>query len=201
MPRDKLSGDGSHRPCAFAGATRPQADFCFDSPARHMLGVMIPAAVCPRVTLTLQISEVLYDALQITAAMSQTTVPAFIGSVLRESQITFFAENGESLSDVVVLDVRQAMPPPPSARGDLGALQRAVLENLLDTPMMAGVYDLREVRRAMLPSHHGPAVSRAVHRLVELGVLVSMTPTSDGFQPDVGGAESKVRYVSLGAGS
>ena len=170
------------------------------SPAQHKLGVMIPAAVCPRVTLTIQISEVLYDALQVAAVMSQTTVPAFIGSVLRESQVTFFADSGESLSDVVVLDVRET-PPPASTRGDLGPLQRAVLDHLLDAPTMSGVYDLGELRRAMLRSHHGPAVSRAVHRLVELGVLVPMTPTSNGFQPDLGGAESRVRFVRRGAGS
>jgi hypothetical protein len=85
---------------------------------------MSTAAVCPRVTLTIQISEVLYDAIQITAAMSQTTVNAFIGSALRETQIAFFAENSESLPDVAVLDVR-ATTPSPNTRGDLGALQRA----------------------------------------------------------------------------
>lgn len=163
---------------------------------------MIPAAVSPRVTLSISISEVLYDAIQIAAVMSQTTVPAFIGSVLRESQITFFAENGESLSDVVVLDVRETTPAPTtSTRGGNGALQRAVLNNLLDAPTMSGVYDLGELRRTMLHSHHGPAVSRAVHRLVELGVLVPMMPTSTGFLPDVGAAGSRVRYVAVGAGS
>ena len=45
------------------------------------------------------------------------------------------------------------------------------------------VYDLAEVRRTMLDSHHGPAVSRAVHQLVRRGVLESMTPTSNGFLP------------------
>jgi hypothetical protein len=151
-----------------------------------MLGEMSTAAVCPRVTLTIQISEVLYDAIQITAAMSETTVPAFIGSALRETQIAFFAENSESPSDVVVVEVRESAPAPgPRKRGDLGALQRAILESLESAPNQLGVYDLREVRKTLLHSHHGAAVSRALHQLVRRGWMV---PTG-------------TRYVRRGAGS
>jgi hypothetical protein len=151
---------------------------------------MIPAAVCPRVTLTIEISEVLFDAIQITAAMSRTTVPAFIGSALRETQIAFFAESSESLSDVVVLDVREVNPaaaPGPRKRGDLGALQRAILASLENAPNRLGVYDLKEVRKKLAHSHHGAAVSRAVHQLVRRGWMV---PTGTG-----------TRYVRRGAGS
>jgi hypothetical protein len=83
-----------------------------------MLREMSTAAVYPRVTLTIEISEVLYSALTVTAAMSETTVPTFIGSALRETQIAFFAGTSESPSesDVVVLDVRAATPPPQHAR-------------------------------------------------------------------------------------
>ncbi len=152
-----------------------------------MLGEMSTAAVCPRVTLTIEISEVLFDAIQITAAMSRTTVPAFIGSALRETQIAFFAENSE-LAEVVVLEVRDANPAPgPRRRGDLGALQRAILASLENAPNQLGVYDLREVRKTMLHSHHGAAVSRAVHQLVRRGWMV---PTGTG-----------TRYVRRGAGS
>lgn len=156
---------------------------------------MSTAAVGPRVTLTIEISEVLYSALQIAAAMAETTVNAFIGVALRETQIAFFAE-----TETATPECEPTPAPGSRRRGDLGALQRAVLESLHDTPMTGGVYDLREVRKAMLRSHHRPAVSRAVHRLVELGVLVSMTPTSNGFRPDVGGAECQVRYVRRGPG-
>jgi hypothetical protein len=148
---------------------------------------MIPAAVCPRVTLTIEISEVLFDAIQITAAMSRTTVPAFIGSALRDTQIAFFAENSE-LPDVVVLEVRDANPAPgPRKRADLGALQRAILASLENAPHQMGVYDLAEVRRTLLHSHSAPNVSRAVHQLVRRGWMV---PTGTG-----------TRYVRRGAGS
>jgi hypothetical protein len=53
----------------------------------------------------------------------------------------------------------------------------------------------------MLNSHHGPAVSRAVHQLVRRGVLEPMMPTSTGFRPDLGGRENKVRFVRRGGGS
>jgi len=153
-----------------------------------MLGEMSTAAVCPRVTLTIEISEVLFDAIQITAAMSRTTVPAFIGSALRETQIAFFAENSESLSDVVVLDVCESAPDPsPRKRGDLGALQRAILASLENAPNKLGVYDLKEVRKTLAHSHHGAAVSRAVHQLVRRGWMV---PAGTG-----------TRYVRRGAGS
>lgn len=76
-----------------------------------MLGEMSTAAGCPRVTLTIEISEVLYSALAVTATMSATTLPAFIGLTLRQTQITFFAEApGTSECDVAVLDVRAAPP-------------------------------------------------------------------------------------------
>ena len=152
-----------------------------------MLGEMIPAAGCPRVTLTIQISEVLFDAILITAAMSQTTVPAFIGSALRETQIAFFAENTESLSDVVLLEVRAHSPSPGSRkRGDLGALQRAILDCLENAPNQLGVYDLKEVRKTLAHSHHGAAVSRAVHQLFRRGALVPVNGS---------------RYARRGAGS
>jgi hypothetical protein len=117
------------------------------------------AAVCTRVTLTVELSEVLFSAIQITATMSQTTVPAFIGSALRQTQIAFFAEASESPpeSEVVVLEVRAATTPSGTRpRGDLGPLQQAILDHLLDAPAMSGVYDLLEVRRTMRHSHHGP---------------------------------------------
>jgi hypothetical protein len=152
---------------------------------------MTPAAVCSRITLTVQISETLYDAIQISAAMSRTTVPAFIGSALRETQIAFFAEPASSGSfDVLVLDVDDSSPDLPSTprrRGrGIGALQRAILAGLENAPNQLGVYDLAEVRRTLLHSHHGPNISRAIHELVRRGWLV---PTGDG-----------VRYVRRGAG-
>jgi hypothetical protein len=176
---------------------------------------MSPAPVCSRMTLTVEVSALLFDALTITAQRSGKTVSAFIVSALLQNQIASFAEDSEGPSecDVVVLDARSTPPPSkmgrssetedfsqrrgsePPMRGDLGPLQRAILDHLLDAPTMSGVYDLLEVRRAMLRSHSGPAVSRAVHQLVRRGVLEPMTPTSNRFRPDAGGVESKLRYV------
>ena len=155
---------------------------------------MSPAPVCTRVTLTIEITEVLYSALQITATMSRTTVPAFIGSALRQTQVAFFAElPATSEPDVAVVEVRataaptqkETLPEPApfstSVRGDLGAVQREVLALVDD-----GVADLLEVRRTLLRSHQGPAVSRAVHQLLKRGLLEPMTPTSNGFRPALG---------------
>ena len=116
-----------------------------------------PTPVCPRVTLTIEISEVLFSAIQITATMSQTTVPAFIGSALRQTQIAFFAEISESPpeSDVVVLDVRAARPQPPSTRvpGEphLGALQSAILGQLVGSAHGASTIWPRFARRCCTP--------------------------------------------------
>lgn len=176
---------------------------------------MSPAPVCTRVTLTIEVSEVLFSAIQITATMAQTTVNAFIGTALRQTQITFFAEAaGTSESDVAVLDVRATRPLGTKKNhggsaevsgqrgGDLGSLQQAIMNHLLDTPTMSGIYDLFEVRKTMLRTHSGPAVSRAVHQFVRRGLLEPMTAVGTGFQPDVDRSESRLlRYVRLGAGS
>jgi hypothetical protein len=83
----------------------------------------------------------------------------------------------------------------------LGSVQRLILAHLVDAPASSGsdVFDLRAVSRTM-QSRHQPAVSRAVHRLVERWVLESMTPTGAGFRPD-DGWQGQVRYVRRGAGS
>jgi hypothetical protein len=82
-----------------------------------------------------------------------------------------------------------------------GSVQRAIVNHLADAPASPGsdVFDLRAVSRTM-QAHHQPAVSRAVHRLVERGVLESMTPTGGGFRLD-DGWQGLVRYVRRGAGS
>ena len=156
---------------------------------------MNPAPVGARILLTVEISEVLFSAIQITASMSRTTVNSFSGSALRQTQISFFAEApATSESEVVVLDVRPTPAPGTRARGELGSLQQAILDHLLDAPTTSGVFDLAEVRRTMLLHHHGAAVSRAVHQLIRRGVLESMVPTAAGFQPDVG-REGPLRFV------
>jgi len=187
-PHGKLSGDGSA--LGFRAAFDPRLA---DPP-------MSPAPVCPRVTLTIEVSTVLFDALVVSADMSGTTVNAFVALALRRTQISFFAETSAadsespSDSDVALLDVRAAAP---RRRGDLGTLQQAILDHLVGSP--TGIYDLRAVRRT-LNAHSRPALSVAVHRLVERGVLDPMIPTGGGFQRDVGGTENRVRYVRRGVG-
>jgi hypothetical protein len=51
---------------------------------------------------------------------------------------------------------------------------------------------MRAVART-IQAHHQPAVSRAVHRLVERGVLESMMPTGAGFRPDTDGWQGEIR--------
>jgi hypothetical protein len=82
-----------------------------------------------------------------------------------------------------------------------GSLQREIMNHLVDatTSPDGGVWVLRIVARAM-QARHQPSVSRAVHRLVERGVLESMTPTGAGFRPD-DGWQGQVRYVRRGAGT
>jgi hypothetical protein len=83
------------------------------------------------------------------------------------------------------------------------SVQRAIMNHLVVAPAGpdSGVFDLRAVSRTM-QSRHQPAVSRAVHRLVECGVLESMIPTgAAGFRPDDDGWQAQVRFVRRGAGS
>jgi hypothetical protein len=82
----------------------------------------------------------------------------------------------------------------------IGSLQ-SVIAHLAGAPASSGsdVFDLRAVSRTM-QLRHQPAISRAVHRFVERGVLESMTPTGAGFRPDDGG-KGQVRYVRCGADS
>ena len=154
---------------------------------------MTPAAVCHRVTLTLEISGVLFSALQVAAAMAGRTVPDFMAKVLRESQVTFFAEDGEDLA-VEVLAVRDVdpSPSPPVKRETAGALQRAILGRIDG----AGVCDLQAVRKALHNEYQPAIVSREVHRLIERGQLVPMMPSRTGFSPGGGG---QVRFVARGA--
>jgi DNA-binding MarR family transcriptional regulator len=81
----------------------------------------------------------------------------------------------------------------------LGRLQLSVLARVADTPAAPGsdVYDLRGLSGRVQSNRH--AVSRAVHRLVERGVLEWMRPAASGFRPD-DGWECKVRYVRRGSG-
>ena len=154
---------------------------------------MTPAAVSSRVTLTIEISGVLFSALQVAAAMDQTTVSDLLASVLRESQITFFADDGES-AQLEVLAVRDLDPTPvtPMKRQSAGTLEREILDRLADD----GVSDLSTVRRALLRDYKPAVVSREVHRLIKRGELVPMTQSLNGFVP--GGGE-RVRFVARGA--
>jgi hypothetical protein len=137
---------------------------------------------------TFEITEVLYAAIQITATMQRTTVPAFIGSVLRETQVSFFAEASESQpDDEEVLDIREAVATLPGKRGDRGSLERAILDRLAAAPDQHGVFDLDQLRREMVGSHHRAAVSRAVHTLIRRGALKPVGPGS------------RVRYVRRGS--
>jgi hypothetical protein len=192
--------------CISWALSRPDAEITFIQISPGVcLREMSPTAVCPRVTLTIQISETLFDALQITATMTRTTVPAFIGSALRETQIAFFAEG---VPDVVMVDVRSDAAQRqhnPAGTGEFnqqrvseararGAVQRAVLA-LVD----AGVSDLLDVRRMMLQDYPGPSISRALHQVILRDLLEPVMPTSNGFQPAMGGEAGRVRFVRRAA--
>ena len=137
-------------------------------------------------------------------AKNPMPTPRCVGSALRQTQIAFFAEISESPPecDVVVLDVCTAPPPTPStpARGDLGSLQRAIMNYLLNAPTMGGVFDLREIRRSMLRSHSASSISRAFRTLLDGDYIEAMVLTPAGFEPDVGG-EGPARFVRCAGGS
>lgn len=152
---------------------------------------------------TVEITETLYAAIQISTAMSSTTVPAFIAATLRETQVRFFATtsaNDEDPEPVEILDGRAAVPPP-SMRPLLG-VRREILDRLIAAPVSPGadVFDVIAARRSLLNTYSGPAVSRGVRQLIERGVLVPVVPTATGFQP-ADGAGDRVRYVRLRGGS
>jgi hypothetical protein len=177
-----------------------------------MLREMGSAPVGARILLAVEISEVLFSASQITATMSQTSVNAFIGTALRQTQISFFAEApATSESEVELVDVRATTTPGEKKkscetqdftkqrrREALGPLQQAIMNRLLDAPP-GDIIDLFELRKAMLRSHSGPAVSRAFRTLLDRGVIQAMVPTASGFEPDVG-REGPLRFVRCAGG-
>ena len=162
-------------------------------------------ATCNRVTLTISVSEVLYDALLVSADIQETTVTDVVASALRQSEIAFFAET--EWDEVVVLEV--LTPPPPSERplaSDVvpgicwfGSVQQAILDHLPDAPTSpgSGVYDLHEVRKTMQHSHHGPAVSRAVRQLIRRRVIEVVAPTGNNQFQRADSRESRVRFVRV----
>lgn len=82
------------------------------------------------------------------------------------------------------------------------AVRSEIMNHLAAAPTSPGfdVFGLRAVTAAM-GTRSKPTVSRAVHRLVERGLLESMTPTGTRFRPDVDGWQGPVRYVRRTAGS
>ena len=155
---------------------------------------MPTATVCPQVTLTIEISEVLFHGIQVSAAMSRTTIDVVVQSALR--QIAFERETPANESQA--LEVRTPHPiRRASGKPCLGPIQRAILGSL--DAAVADVYDLRELRRT-IHQYHRTAVSRAVHKLVNLGFLEPMMPTGAGFQPD-DGRQGQLRFVRRAAAS
>jgi hypothetical protein len=73
-----------------------------------------------------------------------------------------------------------------------GAVQRLILNQVAEAPAgPGGVLDLRRRQSTHMPA----SISRAVHRLVERGMLESMVQTSYGFRPDDGWQGPQIRYV------
>ncbi len=79
----------------------------------------------------------------------------------------------------------------------LGSLQQEILDRL-EAPVTPGgdVFDLRATRKAVRSTpHHAPAISRAVHTLVNDGVLEWLRQSGKGQFVPAGGWEGQVRYV------
>jgi len=90
-------------------------------------------------------------------------------------------------------------------RGSFGSVQRAILQHLADAPAnpAGDVFDLRPIAKTVKSSHHllTGVFSRAVHALLQRGVLEWMMQAgADEFRP-ARGEEGRVRFVRRSSGS